>query len=278
MPTNTILDVSFSDTEVVNNVPAGLLSLVYTATGGETSFQKDELVSATIVNLSRDGSIYTPVTTFSDATKKEFKFYPEDDTEDAGTVVFHTGLPAMEAGEDSVMNYISGGSTTPTSEPITINDVKKWCNIELDFTYYDALLTALITAARQYCEAYVGHSLIPRTITATLRNDLGNVRLPFGPAGNVLHVYGSDGTTEITTDNYTITGTSIKRIKYPVTDDCNETITVEYEAGYTTLPDVFKTAIEMQVAYMFQNRGDEENKGVSSEVKMILGPHKVFTI
>jgi uncharacterized phiE125 gp8 family phage protein len=286
MVTNLIREVSFSDTQSVDNAPAGLLTLVYTATGGETSFQQDELVNATVTNLSRDGVVYTPVTTFSGSAKKEFIHYPADGAEDAGTIVFHSGLPPMEAGEDSVINYVPEAATAVTTEPVTLDEVKKWMNIELDFTFYDALITALITAARAKCEGFVSLSFVSRNVTAILVNDLGGIRLPYGPTGNILHVYDSES-NEVTSDNYTITGNTAKRIDWPRTGDCyapawdsvnsNSVIKVVYNAGYSVLPNIFKTAIMMQTAWMYENRGDTIRNGLlSPEAEMLLKPYRAI--
>lgn len=288
---NNILDIGFSDTQSVSNQPAGLLSLVYTATGGETSFQKDELINATVINLSRDGLVYSKVDTFSITPKKEFIHYPVDADEDAGTIVFHPGLPPMEVDEDSAINYVPGGSTgIEVTEPLTLAEFKSWAKIEVDDD--DALITGLITAARASCEGYVGLSFVSRQVTAILRNDLGNIALPYGPVGDIVSMYdGSD--TEIISDNYTISGITNKRIVAPRTgmywgafqdiwsnnwnSSSADALKVTYNAGYSVLPSVFKTAIKMQCAWMYQHRGDGSDiTQMSNEAKMILQPYRAI--
>lgn len=288
---NAVLDISFSDAETVSNQPAGLLTLVYTAAGTETSFQDDDLINATVINLSRDGSVYTPVTSFSVTAKKEFKHYPqadEDNDIEAGTIAFHPDLPAMETGEDSVVNYVPGASMpADVTEPLTLAEMKAWLKVEVDDD--EAIIEALIPAARYVCEGFTGLSLAQRTVTAVLRNDLGGIRLPYGPVGDITSMTDGNG-NDIASDNYTISGTNNKRLIAPVTNAClwagsitdisdfpsYDAITVEYAAGYSVCPQHFKTAIKMQCAWMYSHRGDSDIKQVSPDAMMLLRPYRVI--
>lgn len=285
--TNAVLKVSFSDEQTVDNVSNGLKTLVYSASGGETSFQDDLLVGATILDLSRDGLIYTPVTDFSGTAKKEFKFYPADSTEAAGTIVFHPSLPAMEPGEDVVITYIpQGQQPVGATEPITRAEAKAWAKIEVDDD--DAIVDALITAARQACESYVSESWVQRTVTAILKNELGNIRLPYGPVVSITDIKDSEDNL-IESDNYSVVGDRLRygagftgwfyslgtntfSISSPWYAD--GILRVQYLAGYTVLPQQRKTALLMQFTWMYYHRGDEDNSSLAPDAKMILKPYR----
>lgn len=259
-PRNAVLDVSFSDEQLSVDNPGNLETLTYTAIGTETDFTEAELIGATIINLSRDGLIYTPVSSFTITTKKEF-------THDGNTgeIEFHPGLPGMEPGEDVVISYINAEANTVVAEPVTLTQAKAWLRVTHDDE--DTIINALITAARQKCEGYTGKGFVERTVTAIVRNDLGNIKLPYGPVGAITSVNDVDG---VSTTDYLVTGISDKRLAYPAWSY----VKVVYTAGYSSLPQQFKTAILMQLAWMFTHRGDEELNNMAPDAKAILSPHR----
>lgn len=141
------------------------------------------------------------------------------------------------------------------TEPITLQEAKDWCRV--DITDDDTLIGLLITAARIVCENYANMSFIPRTVTAKIVNGLGNFSLPYGPVTSITGVTTSEG-DDITTD-------------FDI-DTANATIyTVVYTAGYSSLPQNFRTAILNQIAWMYENRGDVRvASGVGELSKLIL--------
>ena len=262
--TNSIREVQFSDAQSVSNTPVGLLTLVYTADGGETSFQDDRLINASVTNLSLDGETYTPVTNFSTATKKEFKH-----DSDAGSITFHTGLPAMEPDEDSVVNYVPGAAVPfDVTEPVLLDEAKAWMKVEVDDD--DVIIAILITAARHICEGYTCESWVQRTVTAIVNNSLGDIRLPYGPVRTISNVYDYNG-DELDSDNYTLRGETVKRVCAPVCDY----LKLVYTAGFTAITQDRKTALLMQTAWLYQHRGDAlDNNTMSPDAKLILSPYR----
>jgi len=136
-----------------------------------------------------------------------------------------------------------------SAEPVDIDDVKAWLKIDVDDD--DTLLQTLITAARKQCETFLCISLIPKTISAILQNELDNSRLPYGPVGEIQSINDRDD-ADISTDSYELLGNEFKWIS--ATSNCF--LKIVYTAGYTTCPNHFKTAILQQVAYLYENRGD----------------------
>lgn len=269
-PRNAVLEVTFSDQQPIGTDNAStILPLVYTAEGLETSFHDDNLEGAFVISVTRDGLNYSKVEEFSETTKKEFIHYPATiDPIPAGTIVFHPGLPAMETDEDAVIEYVPEGLTaTGLTEPVTLDEAKNWLKVRV--TDDDVVITALITAAREYCEGYTNLSFAPRTVTAILKNQLGDIRLPYGPVNAITIMYDYNG-DEITTDNYTLNGVLGNRICYPTYDY----IKVIYTAGYSVLPKQLKTALLMQIAWLYVHRGDEEGDKISPDAKAILNPYR----
>ena len=153
------------------------------------------------------------------------------------------------------------------TEPVTLAEVKQWCKIELDITDENTLLTQLITAARKQAEGFLCVSLVDKTVTAVLKNELGNIELPYGPVKTITSVTDADGDT-VSPDNSEITGEEFKKVKTP----CDEWLKIVYTTGYTSIPDYFKTAVLNQVLYLYENRGEVSN--LSPMASMLLKPHR----
>jgi hypothetical protein len=157
--------------------------------------------------------------------------------------------------------------TNEGAEPVTLLDVKGW--LKIDVSDDDALLTELITTARQDCEAYLNISLIERTVTAFLQIGLEEMRLPYGPVKEVTAVTSIDGVTVI--ESFIMKYESFKAID-PITE-----IKVVYTAGFNgNLPKHFKTAILKQTAWQYEHRGDDTDatSSLSPEVMRQLKPHR----
>lgn len=143
------------------------------------------------------------------------------------------------------------------SEPVTLNDVKEWGKI--DTTADNSLITALITTSRLMCEQYTNTSLVTRTIVADINNVNGGFILPYGPVTNT--------PTAVDWQNEAITLVwNFSQIQTPY-----GRMAVTYEAGFATLPEVYRTAIMEQVLFLYEHRG-EENAGMSPIARMILNP------
>lgn len=144
-------------------------------------------------------------------------------------------------------------------EPLTKEEVKAW--LRIDGSDDDNIVENLITAARIIIENYLNQSLIQRTVTAHLNNTCGNIYLPFQPFIELVSVKNSSGDA-IAEGGYTLTGTSFKRLESP----CYDGIEISYIAGPEDGKEVSKvihTALQMQIAFMYENRGDEAVAGTS---------------
>lgn len=73
----------------------------------------------------------------------------------------------------------------PQSEPVALGEMKQYLRIGLDFTDDDALIAALIEAARRWCEVYTRRRFIYQTVR--LEMDFFPGYIIGGVAGNAQH-------------------------------------------------------------------------------------------
>lgn len=152
----------------------------------------------------------------------------------------------------------------PASEPVTPTEAKAF--LRVDGTDEEALITSLITVARQVCEADAGLSFIAQTRTVKLDRFCGDIILPYGPVTavtSVAYVDGDDANHTLDSGRYTIdTQSGLSKIRvdsdgWPDTNSGMNNVVVTYTAGYTNaaaVPAVIKQAILLTVATLFENR------------------------
>jgi len=261
-PRNAVIDVLFSDTQTVGSGGEGE-SVFTVIPGSGYSFQDDRLIDAEILLLFRDGLNWFE-------TDEDFTFLTKEFQLDAstGTVTFPGDpFPELQPNEAVTVLYIASGGAVQVTEPVTLAQAKAWLRVTHDDE--DDIISALITAARQRCEGLINKSFVERTVTAIVRNDLGNIKLPYGPVNTVSSVSDSEG-GEYGSGDYNITGISDKRLGYPMASY----VKVVYTAGYVALPEQFKTAIKMQLSWMYTHRGDDEGTVIAPDAKAILNPYR----
>lgn len=61
-------------------------------------------------------------------------------------------------------------TTRPTVEPITLEEAKNHLVIDLDYRDEDFLVSSLISAARSYCEQYLGYPIIRTSFSYRMNN------------------------------------------------------------------------------------------------------------
>lgn len=154
------------------------------------------------------------------------------------------------------------------TEPVTLQEVKDYLRLEgfidtdestadslSDFDFDDNLIeNDIIPAARQMMEQVAGISMIPKTLEAVLTNMCGMIEIPFGPVRSIVSLYQDDGTTEVLAANYNLVGNTWKYLKDPT----YKNMILRYEAGYITLPKALKLDLLRLIAYMYENRGEDQ--------------------
>lgn len=152
------------------------------------------------------------------------------------------------------------------SEPVTVAEALQLANID-DLGQDNSLIEVLITTARQQCEAYTNTGFIRRQVQAVVNNSIGGVTLPYGPVAEVIRVEDADNVEQ----EYKTRGVAFTTLQEPISDY----LKVTYNAGYDVLPQIYKTAVLQQVAYLYRHRGDEDKVGTLSPlVKSLLKPHR----
>lgn len=143
------------------------------------------------------------------------------------------------------------------TEPVTLADMKAY--LRVDFTDDDDLITALITAARMKCEKTLGMVLVDTDITARyeVRHNhvYGQMRrkhryeIFYGP---ILEESGVPAFTGLPDDAEVIGhGTSVWVCTY------DHHMDITYQSGWDVVPSWAVLAIEKQVAWDYESRGDQ---------------------
>lgn len=153
------------------------------------------------------------------------------------------------------------------TEPVTLEEAKNFCKI--DISTDDTLIEALITTARQMCEAWTGVGFVVHDAVAIINNVNGGMYLPYGPTGEITKVTNANGTELVVDETYTLSGNAFIRILTPKEDN----LTIEYATGYETLPNVLKTALLNAVYYLYDNRS-QSTDDIGPIAKTLLNPFK----
>jgi len=156
----------------------------------------------------------------------------------------------------------------PSVYPVSKEDMKRHLyllfdtedgfSMDDDETYIE---TELIPAAVEVIEKYTGRLLRPCTVTAILRNEKGGQDLPYGPVTAFTSLADCDG--DPVTD-YRLLGIDFKRVQRPLSSE----LTAVYNAGYAVCPAALKMAVLHQGAFIYKNRGDQQQQYASSDVEI----------
>ena len=162
-------------------------------------------------------------------------------------------------------------SVPPTLEPVTLAEAK--AHIGVFTSDDDAMITSLITAARQSVEAYIRRPICTQTIVLTLDKFPAVIELPRLPVQSITSISYIDdnGSTQSFTDfKADLTGDFNATIEpdydytFPSTRVESAAVTVTMVAGYglpTDSPDLIpfpiKQAILLLIGSMYNNRENE---------------------
>lgn len=132
--------------------------------------------------------------------------------------------------------------TEPTSEPLHVDEAK--LHLRVDSTADDTLITALIQAAREYCELFQRRAYVVRTYILRLDRFSDIMELPYAPLVSVDTVKYIDtaGDTQTLSSTYYDVDTKlvpgVVRLAYnqswPTIRSTPDAVTITYNAGYIT--------------------------------------------
>ena len=167
--------------------------------------------------------------------------------------------------------------TGPASEPLTLLEAKKQCELNPSDTAHDDHLTLLIQAAREQWEHDTDSASITQTWRVTIEGFTDDeIYLPKRPLQSITSItyYDSANAQQtLSTDYYSLDAASgAVRLKYdqvwPGTASRWDAATITYVAGYTsasTVPAIQKAAMRLLVGKYFENRDLLVNDGMYTD-------------
>lgn len=176
--------------------------------------------------------------------------------------------------------------TEPASEPVTLAEVKLQCRI--DGTDDDALITSLITSARQSCEHMLGRSLMTQTWEVVLDAFPDtDIELPNPPAIAITSIKYIDAITanEVTlaTNQYSLDKDSEPAwvmpaygVEWPSTLGVANAVRVRYTAGYAVVPEAIKNWIKLAVKELYDGCATGEQRSLNNFMPGLLDRYKVW--
>jgi len=191
-------------------------------------------------------------------------------------------------------------TAVPQTEPITLAEAK--LHLRVDGNEEDALITALITAARQRAEDNIKRVLIFQTWELILDEAKAEIEIPLPPLHSVtrIRVIAEDGIeTTVDDETYIVDRGEGQPGRVRLKSGCNwpthrnfASFIITFEAGYgdtaESVPGPIREAIKIIVASMYENRGDTGSGGsglVTLEMLSlpvlainILWPYKIFRL
>ncbi len=179
------------------------------------------------------------------------------------------------------------------SEPVTRTEAK--AHLRVDFSDDDDLIDNLITAAREYCEAFTNRRFITETKTYKLdvfpAGDL--IELPCAPVQSpitsIAYVDVNGTTQTFSSASYSLRNDRAKGevvlgygYSWPTTRDQPAAVTITYVAGYgdltTDVPEAIRAAIKLLVADMYEHREAQVETRMQENptVQRLLWPYRVW--
>ena len=186
--------------------------------------------------------------------------------------------------------------TPPAAEPVTLAEAKLHCRVDIGDD--DALINALITAARQKCEHETGRALMSQTWEKTLDAFPDAIELPNPPVSsivsvNYMDVHGVEQT--LASASCTLDNASDNSLHYlvpayghawPDTLPDINVVKVRYAAGYADashVPATLKAWMLMAIGTLYRQREVIITGGIVAEVPRdffsgLLDPYRIWRV
>lgn len=167
------------------------------------------------------------------------------------------------------VKILSESESSPT-EPVTLANFKTHARIES--TDEDVYHTSLLVQCRKLFERVTGRGLVVKTMTVVVRNELGNVELPYAPYSSITSFVDAEGAA-VDSTNYEFTDSTF--LKIPETDYAK----IVYVTAPGTIPDDIKLAIYQLASFYTMHRGDSSVNGedYNKRLHQIAQPYKRHT-
>jgi uncharacterized phiE125 gp8 family phage protein len=187
------------------------------------------------------------------------------------------GLPPMSEWSLTVV-------TEPTDEPVTIEQVKD--HLRIDIVDSDEEIDLMISEARAIAENYCRRSLATKTLCLTLDEFEPIIRLPSGPVQSIesIEYVDSDGATQTLAESVYRSDLAAEPARitpawgesWPSTRCVTGAVTIEYVAGFTTLPTPIRRAILRLVLALYDQRHEAGATAFSipRSAEALLAPYR----
>lgn len=189
--------------------------------------------------------------------------------------------------------------TPPGSEPISLTEAKN--HLRVDHNDDDTLITALITASRDFCEQWTKRAFVTQTRELVIDDFPTNeLEIPYPPLQEIVSIKYDDSSgveQTLATDQYEVDDASQPGWVVPITSgwptvfDGINAVRIRFIAGYTSSPDSpsistdnipgsIKAAILLYLGQLYDQRedivvGTVVNKLPSGSVQALLRPYRV---
>jgi len=139
-------------------------------------------------------------------------------------------------------------------EPVTLAEVKAFCRLDADYASDDAILSLLISQAREKLEKHLNLSFAEKVIQVQW-NGL-YIDLPYGP----IKTFGVlDPVVDYTSQGLDFKSVFVNSLEeyiiYPVGYETQNSYILEYTAGYENLPKALKYSLLLQIDFDYKNQG-----------------------
>ena len=178
-------------------------------------------------------------------------------------------------------------TTPPSLEPVTLAQAK--AHLKVDTSDDDALITALISAARARAEWHTGRALIAQGWTLWLDAWPDVIAIPLPPLQSVTSVttYARDDSAHVLdASTYTVdTASNRLALKDACAPPTNlrrlNAIAVAFTAGYgsaaTDVPALLREAILELIAFLYENRGEAPAE-LPLDCLALLAPYRILKL
>ena len=178
-------------------------------------------------------------------------------------------------------------NTPPSIEPVTLAEAK--AHLKVDTTDDDALITALIAAARARAEWHTGRALVTQSWTLWLDAWPEVIAIPLPPLQAVASVttYGRDDAAHVLDSASYFVDAASGRIALneghaPPTDLRRlNAVAVAFTAGYgdaeADVPALLKEAILELIAFLYENRGEAPAE-LPLDCLALLAPYRALKL
>lgn len=186
--------------------------------------------------------------------------------------------------------------TAPTEEPVTLAEAKAQCRVDADITADDALITALIVAAREQAERATGRAFVTQiwrqTLDAFPAWKLELQRPPLLSVSSIEYI-DADGATQtlapseyrVITDRLIGFAAPVHGGEWPAARATENAVTATFVAGYGTreaVPQAIKQWIMLAVAGWYGQR-ESIAAGQMAELPhgfwhSLLDPYRIYRV